>query len=147
MSESAVPDYSGYTDEDALPDDKMERVNVLANRQVLLAEKVSRAEAALHAAKAEWSTVACNDLVTHTISVPLTAGQTELAQEVKAGIQKLNAYLQSINTAWSIDVLDKEDINAARLSAWVRKQLDAGEVIPEDLLNVHRSREVKIKSK
>ena len=85
-------------------------------------------------------------LVSHVISLPLTSGQEELVTRIKQGLAELNLALQEQNEAWSIDIEDVKDVNASRLSAWVRKSLEEGKAIPEDLFNVHRARETKIKT-
>ena len=98
------------------------------------------------AAKAiTWLEANSPHLVSHKLSVPLTAGQEDLANAVLKELEKVNARLSKRNDAWSIDVEDVKDVHSSRLAAWVRKKLEAGEEIPEDLFNVHRGREVKIK--
>lgn len=84
-------------------------------------------------------------LVSHDFTIPLTAGQGELSDALKKKLGKLSEELSKENEEWSIDFVDKEDVNAKRLSSWVDKSLKEGIEIPEDLFNVFRQRAAKIK--
>lgn len=83
-------------------------------------------------------------LVSHTFAIPLTAGQDEFATALKERLAELSETMNAENDAWSIDVEDKTDVNAQRLSAWVRKELEAGNDVPENLFNVFRQRSAKV---
>jgi CHASE3 domain sensor protein len=53
MSETAIPDYSGFIEEAApLPEDKMSRINVLVQRQLMLERKHAEAEELLKTGQA-----------------------------------------------------------------------------------------------
>jgi len=84
-------------------------------------------------------------LIKHTLSIPLTAGQSELGDKVVEELDLLNEKLAEENEAWSISVEDKTDVNANTLAAFVRGELKEGRPVPEDLFNVHRARKAKIK--
>jgi hypothetical protein len=84
-------------------------------------------------------------LVKHNISVPLTAGQSELGDRLLEELRLLDERLNEENEAWSLSIEDKTDVNPASLSAFVREELVAGRQVPEDLFNVHRQRKAKIK--
>jgi len=84
-------------------------------------------------------------LVKHNVSVPLTAGQSELGARLIEELEALSERLNEENEAWSLCVEDKTDVNPGTLSAFVRGELKEGREVREDLLNVHRQRRCKIK--
>lgn len=84
-------------------------------------------------------------LIKHTLAIPFTGGQDELANHVAEELDALNEKLAEVNEAWSISVEDKTDVNPGTLSAFVRGELKEGRPVPEDLFNVHRARKAKIK--
>lgn len=84
-------------------------------------------------------------LIKHTLAIPFTGGQDELASHVAGELEAINEKLAEVNEAWSISVEDKTDVNPGTLSAFVRGELKEGRPVPEDLFNVHRARKAKIK--
>lgn len=84
-------------------------------------------------------------LIKHNLTIPLTAGQSELGEKLLEELEALNERLSEENEAWSISVEDKTDVNPGTLSAFVRGELKEGRPVPEDLFNVHRQRRCKIK--
>lgn len=84
-------------------------------------------------------------IVKHNISVPLTAGQSELGARLLEELAKLDEKLNEENEAWSLSIEDKTDVAPGTLSAFVRGELKEGRPVPEDLFNVHRQRKAKIK--
>jgi hypothetical protein len=84
------------------------------------------------------------NLVKHNITIPLTAGRTDLLEEAMKGIAKLSEELSAQNEAWSLDFEDKRDVHPSTLSSFVSKALEKGVAIPEGLFNVHRNRKTKV---
>lgn len=84
-------------------------------------------------------------LIKHTLAIPFTGGQDELANHVAEELEAINEKLAEVNEAWSISVEDKTDVAPGTLSAFVRGELKEGRPVPEDLFNVHRARRAKIK--
>lgn len=84
------------------------------------------------------------NLVKHNITIPLTAGRTDLLEEAMKGIAKLSEELSAQNEAWSLDFEDKRDVHPSTLSSFVSKALENGVAIPEGLFNVHRNRKTKV---
>ena len=84
-------------------------------------------------------------LIKHSLTIPLTAGQSELGDKVAEELELLNERLSDENEAWSISVEAKTDVAPGTLSAFVRGELKEGRPVPEDLFNVHRARKAKIK--
>jgi uncharacterized protein YggL (DUF469 family) len=58
MPETAIPDYSGFIEEAApLPEDKMSRINVLVQRQLMLERKHAEAEELLKKVRQELESI------------------------------------------------------------------------------------------
>ena len=70
-------------------------------------------------------------LISRTISVDFPAGQDEAAEA-----------LTKLLKDYEFD--DKEGVHHSRLSAWVRRRMEAGEAVDKDLLGVQDLKVAKI---
>jgi hypothetical protein len=74
------------------------------------------------------------DLIKHELTVKLTAGEDEFANDIKEDLNLLGATYS-----------DKESVHYQTLKSFVNEQMENGTKIPEDIFGIHPIRTAKIK--